>query len=901
MSKNIKEQPAISIVMPVYNQEEYIEECLHSVIDQTLKNIEIIVVNDGSKDKSLELINKLAKEDERIIVIDKSNSGYGNSVNIGMSKASGEYIGIVETDDFVAKNMFETLYNLTFGGSVDIVKGSFYDFYENDNDTTEAVENRERAAMPEVDKTFTVREFPQLMWGHPSVWSGIYRREFLESNQIKFLEVKGGGWVDNPFMFETFCKAKSIMWTREPLYYYRKGNINSSSNNITNPSLPFERMHDNLDVIERNHFTDDETLRLAYSRALMYTSGALNECDYENNFDVININAKKLLQRCDYEIFTKYFNLHDQYKYLTFSSPLKSISAKFPKILIYNWLPYDNPWNWGGGVTLYCKNLIETIIKERPDVQIYFLSSGFAYSADTTEIFVRKIGSFFGDKCHQFEVVNSPVPADQSNMFVNPLVALENADLKIVIKKFLDKFGTFSAIHFNNIEGLSFDVLDLKQDYPNTNFVFSLHNYIPMCLTGFYYQRHNHCNCNPFHTGADCIKCSRKAIKKDIAKDTYARGKFGKEPIKCMSENRWIKELGFDRLDEDVTDEDVLEFGKTATAKINKNCDQILAVSKRVYDIAIENGFDKNKTVVSYIGTKIARRQIKRSLYYPTDGLKIAFLGSDINYEEKGYPFLLDTLEKLDVNYASKIDLVLTVKQAEHAEIYQMLKNFRSIKVIQGYKHDDLKDIFYGCHLSIVPVLWEDNLPQISIESVAHGVPVLSSSFGGASELTESELFKFEGGNAEDMLQKIKHFVDNPNDLNEYWKHHKGLVTMSMHCEEIMNYYGLSNNTQNIELSLKDFAHLLMEHKFLSSNMYLDKDNTPSNAYLESLQQTIREYEVKLGVYKDNFDTLDTLLKEEIYIDGVYVKLIKKLNKWFPKGTRRRAFLKWLGGGNKQK
>ena len=102
-------QTLISVVMPMYNQEKYIVKCLESVINQTLKELEIIVVNDGSTDLSLSIVKSYAEKDDRVVIIDKPNSGYGNSVNLGMRRATGKYIGIVETDDFIAPDMFETL------------------------------------------------------------------------------------------------------------------------------------------------------------------------------------------------------------------------------------------------------------------------------------------------------------------------------------------------------------------------------------------------------------------------------------------------------------------------------------------------------------------------------------------------------------------------------------------------------------------------------------------------------------------------------------------------------------------------------------------------------------------------------------------------------------------------
>lgn len=863
-------KPYVSVIMPMYNQEKYIEKCLNSVLAQTLNDIEIIVVNDGSTDNSMKIVSKIAEKDSRVKIVDKPNSGYGNSVNIGIDRAIGHYIGIVETDDFISPQMFEVLYSLSNNGEIDVIKGNFYDYYEDSDGKGECFENQERSMVPELQTSFSIRECPQLLWGHPSVWSAIYKKSFIDKNGIRFKEVKGGGWVDNPFFFETLCKAESIKWTKEPLYYYRKTSVGSSSTGVVNPNLPFDRMNDNFDVLNSNHFTDETTRKLAYSRALMYTTGALKECDYVNNYDLINRKAKELLQRCDVDVFWKYFNDKDCLLYHEFTSPIKTIAATFPKILIYNWLPFDNQWNWGGGVTVYCKNIIKTILKEYPFAQIYFLSSGFAYNAERTDTFIREIPNIFGDRCRQFEVVNSPVPAAQDKLFVNPTVAIENEVLKETINNFLESFGPFECVHFNNIEGLSLDVLDLKKEHKGTRFVYSMHNYVPICVTGFYYQRHKHCNCNPNHTAEDCFLCTRKAIKRNIADEVYKSAMFAVDEERSCSKEYWVKNLGIDRLDIDVNKDNILQFAKTAVEKINDNCDTILAVSKRVKDIAVENGIDSNKTIVSYIGTEIASSQVGKSLYKPKNGLKVVFLGNSLHYEEKGFPFLLNALSKLDERYASKIDITLTVRDKQHGEIYQMLKKFKSVKVIQGYTHDDLKDIFKGANLSIVPVLWEDNLPQIAIESVAFGVPVLASSCGGASELTSNSLFCFEGGNEQSLRSKLIHFVEHPEDIELYWSGHNGLITMQQHLKEMLPIYGLPLEPSPISISMKDYAFLLFENEFLHKHVILDGNS----ADIESLKQKLTEYEN----HKDERERNE--------------RIVKALDRLCPKGTLRRKIAK---------
>ena len=120
--------PKVSVVLPIYNVEQYLRECLDTVVNQTLKDIEIICVNDGSTDNSLKIIKEFAEKDSRIKIIDKDNSGYGHSMNVGIDAATGEYLGIVEPDDFVSLNMFEELAAVADRVKADIVKADFYRF-----------------------------------------------------------------------------------------------------------------------------------------------------------------------------------------------------------------------------------------------------------------------------------------------------------------------------------------------------------------------------------------------------------------------------------------------------------------------------------------------------------------------------------------------------------------------------------------------------------------------------------------------------------------------------------------------------------------------------------------------------------------------------------------------------
>ncbi len=119
--------PKISVIVPIYGVEKYLRECLDSILNQTLFYMEIILIDDGSKDDCPKIIDEYAKKDNRIIVIHKENGGYGSAMNVGLNQATGEYIGIVEPDDYIDQKMYEDLYKIAKEYNSDIVKSCFYD------------------------------------------------------------------------------------------------------------------------------------------------------------------------------------------------------------------------------------------------------------------------------------------------------------------------------------------------------------------------------------------------------------------------------------------------------------------------------------------------------------------------------------------------------------------------------------------------------------------------------------------------------------------------------------------------------------------------------------------------------------------------------------------------------
>ncbi|MBP5511903.1 glycosyltransferase [Candidatus Saccharibacteria bacterium] len=220
-----KKNPKLSILVPVYNVEEFLPLCLESIKNQSFKDFECILINDGSTDNSLKLLKKIAKADKRFIIIDKKNTGYGASMNEGLKLAKGEYIGIVEPDDFIHRDFYSTL----FEHSEDIIKTSFMHFSGKTWELSpERVFHEVRKDFPVNGAVIRPKENHRIFLVDPTIWSAVYKREMLEKNKVKLLETPGASYQDAGFQFKAFSVAASIFCIEKPLYYYRIDNEKSS-------------------------------------------------------------------------------------------------------------------------------------------------------------------------------------------------------------------------------------------------------------------------------------------------------------------------------------------------------------------------------------------------------------------------------------------------------------------------------------------------------------------------------------------------------------------------------------------------------------------------------------------------------------------------------------------------
>lgn len=268
----------VSIIVPVYNTSKYLDKCLDSLTKQTLKDIEIIVVNDGSTDNSKDIIESWAKKDKRIKSYNKENGGQASARNLGLDVAMGEYIAFVDSDDYVDYNMYKILYNST-DNKTDIVLCNYYLDYG-----THIVEN---------DKIFTKEgNIPskEYIMSTPSPVNKIIKRSFIEKNNFKFPE--GFIYEDLASMPILGIYNPTIKYINKYLYYYVQTPISTMRNDVYKEK--YEDLFTAIDYLYNNIYGKNYDLELEYVLTYHFLySGCLNFYKYKK-YDKINMISNQM-------------------------------------------------------------------------------------------------------------------------------------------------------------------------------------------------------------------------------------------------------------------------------------------------------------------------------------------------------------------------------------------------------------------------------------------------------------------------------------------------------------------------------------------------------------------------------------------------------------------------------
>lgn len=247
----------ISIIVPVYNVEQYLEKCVKSITKQTYENIEIILVNDGSTDTSGKICDKLKLEDNRIKVIHKENGGLSDARNAGLKKAKGEYIGFVDSDDYIKEDMFETLYNLNKNCNSEISIISYYEIYKD-----KIISVRESNEVQQYDKIGAIKELLKDRNIQSYAWNKLFKKELF--SDLEFPTNKN--FEDIATTLLLFEKAKKVVLLEQPKYYYVR--------------------RDDSIVGVKNYKTYKDYLDVIYDKYI-YLEGKYKELDLYNAYNFI--------------------------------------------------------------------------------------------------------------------------------------------------------------------------------------------------------------------------------------------------------------------------------------------------------------------------------------------------------------------------------------------------------------------------------------------------------------------------------------------------------------------------------------------------------------------------------------------------------------------------------------
>jgi len=239
--------PKVSVIVPVYNTENYIEKCLETLVTQTLDDIEIIVVNDGSTDNSEKLINKFIEEfPDKIKYYKKENGGLSDARNFGLNHANGEYIGFIDSDDYIDYTMYEKMYNLAKKEKADIVECDFYWIYPNKTKIDTGTEYNKKETYFTSSRVMACNK--------------LIKKEIIKD--IKF--PKGLRYEDVEFFYKIIPNINKFLILKEPLYYYiqRESSISNFQNERT--SEIFNILNNILEYYKQKAIYDKYKYELEY-------------------------------------------------------------------------------------------------------------------------------------------------------------------------------------------------------------------------------------------------------------------------------------------------------------------------------------------------------------------------------------------------------------------------------------------------------------------------------------------------------------------------------------------------------------------------------------------------------------------------------------------------------------
>ena len=485
------------------------------------------------------------------------------------------------------------------------------------------------------------------------------------------------------------------------------------------------------------------------------------------------------------------------------------------RILYYNWVDYLDDESRGGGVSIYQHNVLRAM-DQMPDMEADFLSAGLSYDITRSQPRWERVRHGPDEDRHRrYEIVNSGTLSPSHHSFGNP-TQVSHAETEQAFFDFLRENGPYDVVHFNNLEGIPARVVTLKEHFPDTKVILTLHNYYTVCpQVNLWFEETE--NCSGFARGAKCVDCLPHKPPEGLVRLAnalaYRLKVNGVRPgtrrfdvlfrtaIRIGSRSSRLPIFGGGQkpmlppLPPGPEQADM--FGRRRVEivdLINANCDRVLSVSDRVREVAAYHGIREDILQTSYIGTAEAARFDKtrpQATVLNRDGtLTLAYLG--YMRRDKGFFFMLDALENLPDALVGRIRLVVAAREGPlgaMARLQALGARLAELRHVDGYTHDGLDTLLADVGVGLIPVLWQDNLPQVAIEMHARHIPLLTSNLGGAQELASFDDMVFDAGNIESLGERLQFVLDGKLDMTAYWAGARAPVSMAAHLDDLVGVY----------------------------------------------------------------------------------------------------------------
>lgn len=324
--------PEISVIIPIYNVERYLSRCLDSVINQKNVNKEIILVNDGSTDNSLEIMQYYKRKYDEIIIVNKKNGGLSDARNLGIKYASAKYISFIDSDDFVDDTMLIDMLNIAYKENSDIVISDFYIY----NELNEKYDIYKSNTNYRMDKNEVIKEF---LLGHVKAyaWNKIYRRDLFTENNICY--PIGKSYEDIPTTIQLFNKAVKINYLNKPLYYYVQ---RCDSITRTHKLNQVTDILSNLEVVSKiSNEKFNKEFQIFHLQNILMAASIYYECIFGGRYskkqlDAIKYILKKEKEKIKISLMDSGIEMRVKFKYILFKFNLYEIAILFKERRKFN-------------------------------------------------------------------------------------------------------------------------------------------------------------------------------------------------------------------------------------------------------------------------------------------------------------------------------------------------------------------------------------------------------------------------------------------------------------------------------------------------------------------------------------------------------------------------------------